>query len=34
MTTRHDICAIDRAAITAEPAAALILGSLLLLRRP
>jgi hypothetical protein len=34
MTTRRDICAIGRAASRAEPAAALILGSLLLLIRP
>ena len=34
MTTRHDICAIGRAASRAEPAATLILGSLLLLIRP
>ena len=33
MTTRLQMCAIDRAA-KAAPAAALILGSLLLLTRP
>ena len=34
MTTRHDICALDRTAATAGSAATLILGSLLLLIRP
>lgn len=34
MSTRHIRCAIGRAAGTAKPAAALILGSLLLLIRP
>ncbi len=34
MSTRHEICAIERAAIKAEPAATLILGTLLLLIRP
>jgi hypothetical protein len=34
MTTRHQICAIERAATTAGSAATLILGSLLLLIRP
>ena len=34
MASRHDIRAIERAAGTAKPAAALILGSLLLLIRP
>jgi hypothetical protein len=34
MTTRHECCAIERAATTAEPAATLILGTLLLLIRP
>jgi hypothetical protein len=34
MTTRHKISAIGQAAATAKPAAALILGSLLLLIRP
>jgi hypothetical protein len=34
MSTRHDICAIERAAAKAAPAASLILGSLLLLTRP
>jgi hypothetical protein len=34
MTTRHDVCAIDRTAATAGSAATLILGSLLLLIRP
>jgi hypothetical protein len=34
MTTRHKLCAIGRAATTAEPAATLILGTLLLLIRP
>ena len=33
MTTRQDICAIERAA-QAAPAASLILGTLLLLIRP
>ena len=33
MSTRHDICAIERAA-KAGPAATLILGTLLLLIRP
>ena len=34
MSTRHTICAIGRAASKAEPAATLILGTLLLLIRP
>jgi hypothetical protein len=34
MTTRHELCAIGRAACQAEPAATLILGTLLLLIRP
>jgi hypothetical protein len=34
MTTRQTICAIERAAGQAEPAATLILGTLLLLIRP
>ncbi len=34
MSTRHHICALRRAAGTAKPAAALTLGSLLLLIRP
>jgi hypothetical protein len=34
MSTRHDICAIERAAATADAAATLILGSLLLLISP
>jgi hypothetical protein len=34
MTTRNHVGAIERAAATAEPAATLILGSLLLLIRP
>jgi len=34
MTTRHDIRAIDRGPVQARPAAALILGSLLLLTCP
>jgi hypothetical protein len=34
MTTRRELCAIERAATTAGPAATLILGSLLLLIRP
>jgi hypothetical protein len=33
MATRHELCAIERAA-QAEPAATLILGTLLLLIRP
>jgi hypothetical protein len=34
MSARQNICAIERAAGTAEPAATLILGTLLLLIRP
>jgi hypothetical protein len=34
MSTRHEIRAIERAAAKAEPAATLILGTLLLLIRP
>ncbi len=34
MSTRQTICAIGRAASQAEPAATLILGTLLLLIRP
>jgi hypothetical protein len=34
MSTRHDICAIERAAAAADPAVTLILGTLLLLIRP
>jgi len=34
MSARHHICAIERAAGQAEPAATLILGTLLLLIRP
>jgi hypothetical protein len=34
MTTRHDLCAIERTAAPAGSAATLILGSLLLLIRP
>jgi hypothetical protein len=34
MSMRHTICAIERAAAKARPAATLILGSLLLLIRP
>jgi hypothetical protein len=34
MSTRHQSSAIERAATTAEPAATLILGTLLLLIRP
>lgn len=34
MTTRDETGAIERAAATAEPAATLILGTLLLLIRP
>jgi hypothetical protein len=34
MATRQTICAIERAAGRSEPAAALILGTLLLLIRP
>lgn len=34
MSTRPTICAIERAAAKAKPAATLILGSLLLLTRP
>ena len=34
MTTRQQICAIERGAATARPAATLILGTLLLLIRP
>jgi hypothetical protein len=34
MSTRQTICAIERAARRAEPVAALILGTLLLLIRP
>jgi len=34
MSTRQTICAIERAAGRAEPAATLILGTLLLLIRP
>jgi hypothetical protein len=34
MSTRHELCAIERAAAKAEPAATLILGTLLLLIRP
>jgi len=34
MSTRQTICAIERAATKADPAATLILGALLLLIRP
>jgi hypothetical protein len=34
MSTRQTICAIERAAAKADPAATLILGTLLLLTRP
>jgi hypothetical protein len=34
MSARHTICAIEPAAAKADPAAALILGTLLLLIRP
>jgi hypothetical protein len=34
MTARHKVSAIGQAAATAEPAATLILGTLLLLIRP
>jgi hypothetical protein len=34
MSARHTICAIEPAATTADPAATLILGTLLLLIRP
>ena len=34
MSTRQTICAIERAAAQADPAATLILGTLLLLIRP
>jgi hypothetical protein len=34
MSTRHDICAIERTAGNAGSAASLILGTLLLLIRP
>jgi len=34
MSARQNICAIERAATKAEPAAILILGTLLLLIRP
>jgi hypothetical protein len=34
MSARHYICAIERAAGKADPAATLILGTLLLLIRP
>jgi hypothetical protein len=34
MSTRHDICAIERTAGNAGPAATLILGTLLLLISP
>jgi hypothetical protein len=34
MSTRHDICAIERTAATAGAAATLILGELLLLISP
>ncbi len=34
MTTRQNICAIERGAFQAQPAATLILGTLLLLIRP
>ena len=34
MSARHHICAIERVAGKAEPAATLILGTLLLLIRP
>lgn len=34
MSTRHELCAIERTAGNADAAATLILGSLLLLIRP